>query len=305
MKSIKTNFGKQVICLCVALLIALPVRVYQYLHVIESESGFYTSWTNPTVFGLYGLCAVLCVLMIAFSFRGRKKTIYAMPSEKNAALGIVSLVTAVAFLAESAYNAFRAYQISKGTLIVEQLVLHDNVGKPTLAFTVIQCVFGLISAAFFILFAVSYISGKKLYKKAVIMAAAPVIWSIARLMIGFTQTISYRYVSELLFELLFFVFFSMFGVAFAKMCAEVPFNRLQMRVFSYGMLSVFFGLLVSVPRYIILLMGKREILYRQTSVFEVTDLVLPIFIIVLIFAVAATKQYKSVEAYTAAGEEDK
>ncbi|MBR2590284.1 MAG: hypothetical protein IKE65_05110 [Clostridia bacterium] len=303
MKSIKTNFGKQVICLCAALLIALPVRIYQYLQVIEDTSGFYTTWTNPTVFGLYGLCAVIIVLIIAFSFKGRKKTIYAMPTGKKTGLGAVSIVTALAFLVESAYSAFRAYQISSGILPVEQLVLHDNVGKPTLAFTLVQCLFGLLSAAFFVLFAASCLTGKNLYKKVSIMAASPVIWCIARLMIGFTQTISYRYVSELLFELLFFVFFAMFGVAFAKMCADVPFSRLQMRMLAYGMLSTFFGLLVAVPRYIVFLMGKQSLLYRQTSLFEITDLVLPVFVMIFIFSVVATKQFKSVEEYAASEEQ--
>ena len=303
MKNIKTNFGIQIILVCVALLIALPVRVYQYLHVIDGTSGFYNSWTNPTVFGLYGLCVLLIVLVIALSVKGSKKTIFAMPTGKKTGLGVASLVTALAFLAEGAYNAYRAYMIFNGSLPVGQLVLGDNVGKPTLAFTIMQAVFAFLSAVFFMLFAVSFLSGKGQYKKAVLLSAAPVLWGVARLMIGFTQTISYRYVSELLFELFMVVFFCMFGVAFAKMCAEVSVSRLQMRVFAYGMLASFFALLVSVPRYIVVLMGRQDVLFRQSAIFEVTDLVLPIFIMVSIFAIAATKQYKSVEEYVPSSEE--
>ena len=86
MKQAKTNFGSQIIILCVAAVIALPVRVYQYLHLIDGTSGFYNTWVNPTVFGLYGLCALVIILIIALSVKGSKKTLYAMPSGKRKGL---------------------------------------------------------------------------------------------------------------------------------------------------------------------------------------------------------------------------
>lgn len=302
MKQAKTNFGSQIIILCVAAVIALPVRVYQYLHLIDGTSGFYNTWVNPTVFGLYGLCALVIILIIALSVKGSKKTLYAMPSGKRKGLGIAAAAFALSFLIESGYNAYRAAMIAGGTLQVEQLVLGDRVGKPTMAFTVIQVIFGLLSAAFFAAFAVSCFSGKEQYKKVRLMAAAPVLWAIARLMIDFTQTISYRYVSELLFDLFAVIFFAMFAIAFAKMCAGVLQARIQMRIFAYGMLASFFALLSAVPRYIMLLMGRQDLLFRQSAVFEVTDLVIPIFVMMAVFAIASQKQYKSVEEYAEKGE---
>ena len=298
MKNIKTNFSKQRLIIAVALLIALPVRVYQYLHVIDGTTGFYNTWSNPTVFGLYGLCALVIILVVALSLKNSKKTIYAMPVGKKTSVGIASLAAAIAFLVESGYNAYRVFLITSGQLTQEQLVIGDNIGKPTLVFMSIQVLFGILSTAFFALLAVSFLSGKEQYKKAVLLAVSPVIWGVARLMIGFTQTISYRYVSELLFDLFMIVFMCMFGVAFAKMCAGVLENRVQMRLFAYGILAAFFALLSAVPRYIMVLMSRLDVLYRQTGIGEVTDLVLPIFIMVMIFAIAATKQYKSVEEYS-------
>jgi len=297
MKKIKTNFGAQIIILCVALLIALPVRIYQYLHLIDGTNGFYNSWVHPTVFGLYGLCVLVIVLLICLSLKGRKKALYAMPTGKHVGVGIASLAFALSFLSESAFNAYRVYQISTGTIPVQQLVIGDNAGKPTLAFTAVQVVFGLLSAAFFTVFGISFLSGKEQYKKVSLLCAAPTLWAVGRLMNGFAQTISYRYVSELLFELFMVVFFAMFAVAFAKMCAGVLKARIQMRLFAYGALSAFFALLAAVPRYVMLLMGRQDLLYRQTSAYEVTDLIMPIFVMIFIFAVAATKQYKSVEEY--------
>ncbi|MBR0413571.1 MAG: hypothetical protein IJI67_00700 [Clostridia bacterium] len=304
MKKSKTNFGVQTIILCVALLIALPVRIYQYLHLIDGTSGFYNTWVNPTVFGLYGLCLLVIVLLICLSLKGRENTLYAMPAGKHMGLGIASLAFALSFLAEGVLNLYRVYQIATGSIPVQQLVIGDNAGKATLAFTAVQALFGLLSAVFFIIFGISYLGGKEQYKKVGLLAAAPTLWAVGRLMNGFAQTISYRYVSELLFELFMVIFFAMFAIAFAKMCAGVLKARIQMRLFAYGALSTFFALLSAVPRYVMLLMGRQDLLYRQISAYEVTDLVIPIFVMIFIFAVAATKQYKSVEEYGAEAPEE-
>ena len=112
MKNIKTNFSKQILIIAVALLIALPVRVYQYLHVIDGTTGFYNTWSNPTVFGLYGLCALVIILVVALSLKNSKKTIYAMPVGKKTSVGIASLAAAIAFLVESGYNAYRVFVTS-------------------------------------------------------------------------------------------------------------------------------------------------------------------------------------------------
>ncbi|MBQ6381737.1 MAG: hypothetical protein IJJ41_09115 [Clostridia bacterium] len=303
MKTVKTNFASQIIILCVALLIALPVRVYQYLHVIDPTTGFYISWLQPTVFGLYGLCLLVIVLLIALSFKGRKKTLYAMPSGKKPGLGAASLVFSLSLFAESAVSVYRAFAISSGSLPVQQLVIGDNVGKATLIFTVLQVVFGLLSAVFMMLFAISFFTGNPLYKKAILLSAAPALWGVSRMMIGFSQTISYRYVSELIFDLLMIVFFTMFSVAFAKMCAGVLEHRIQMRLFAYGALASFFAMLCAVPRYVVFLMGRQDVLYRQTNLYEFADLIIPVFVMVAVFSIVATKQYKSVEEYGAESEE--
>ena len=303
MKQIKTHFGAQTLILSFALLLALPVRVYQYLHVIDGTSGFYNNWFNPTVFGLYGLCLLVIILLVVLSAKSGKQTIYAMPSGKKIGLGLSALASSLAFLAASAFNAVNAYGILSGSRVTEQLVLGNNVGKSTLLFTAIQVLFGVLSAVFMLAYAVSCFSGKEQYKKVKILAASPALWAVARLMLGFSQTISFRYVSELLFDLLTALFIAMFFVAFAKFSVGALTARVQMRLFGYGMLSIFFCLLSAVPRYIMLLMGRSDVLYRSMNAYEAADLILPIFVACFIFAVAATKQYKAVEEY-GSSEED-
>ena len=303
MEKIKTNFGASILIVSVALLVALPVRVYQYLHVIDGTTGFYNNWLNPTVFGLYGLCALVVIALILLSLKGGKKTVYAMPAGKKTGLAVASLALSLAFLVQSAFDALKAYRIITGYTPVEQLVLGNRAGKPTLAFTALQVVFGILSAVFFLAFSAGFFTGKESYRKLKILAAEPAVWGVARLMNGFTQTISYRYVSELLFELLMIVFLCMFFVAFAKFCIGTLQYRVQMRLFAYGLLGFFFALLSAVPRYIIVLMGRQDVLYRSESIFAAVDLIVPIFIACFIFSVASLKQYKAVKEYGKSEEE--
>lgn len=298
MKRIKTNFGPQIIILAIALLIALPVRVYQYLNLIDGQTGFFNTWTNPAVFGLYGLCVLFIILILALSNKGSKKAVYALPKTKSTSLGISALVFALSVAVQACYSAYRAFGILNGTILVDQLIIGDNVGKPTLTFLILEAVFGILAAAYLIAFGVGYISGKMQHKKLRVLAVAPVLWGVARLMICFTQTISYRYVSELMFELFMIVFFCMFFVAFAKFSENLLESRVQTRLFAYGMISVFFGLLLSVPRYIVVLMGRYDVLYKQSSVFNFCDLIMPVFVACVIFAAASQQQFKNVEEYT-------
>lgn len=297
MKRVKTNFSSQIIILSVALIIALPVRVYQYLNVIDPTSGFYNSWLNPTVFGLYGLCLAFIVAVIALSHKGAKKAVYALPDKKNVALGITALVFSLTLIADVVFQIMKLSAVFSGQIQISQLVLRDSIGKSAVYFMCAQVIFGLLSAVYLAVFGINYFSDTKNHKPLKVLAAAPVLWGITRLMIRFMQTISFRYVSELMFELLMIVFFCLFFISFIKFNEQLLEKRVQTRVFAYGLISVFFSLLCAVPRYIVVIMGRYDVLYRRESLYQFCDIGSAVFIAAVVFCAAAQMQYKNVEEY--------
>lgn len=305
MKRVKTNFSSQIIFLSVALIIALPVRVYQYLNVIEPTTGFYNSWLNPTVFGLYGLCLALIIALIALSHKGGKKAVYALPDKKNAALGVTSLIFSLTLISDAVFQIMKLISIFSGEIQIGQLVLRDSVGKSSVFFMCAQVIFGLLSAVYFIVFGINYFSDERDHKPLKVLAAAPVLWGITRLMIRFMQTISFRYVSELMFELLMVVFFCLFFVSFIKFNERLLEKRVQTRVIAYGLISVFFSLLSAVPRYIVAIMGRYDVLYRHDSLYQFCDIGAAVFIAAVVFCAVAQMQYKNVEEYEKVEAEEK
>ena len=305
MERVKTNFSSQIIILSVALIIALPVRVYQYLNVIDPTSGFYNSWLNPTVFGLYGLCFIVMVALIALSHKGTKKAVYAMPDKKNVALGVTSLIFSLTLVADAVFQIMKLLSVMKGEIQISQLVLRDNVGKSAVYFMCAQAIFALLSALYLAVFGINYFSDNKNHKPLKVLAAAPVLWGITRLMVRFMQTISFRYVSELLFELLMIVFFCLFFISFIKFNEQFLEKRVQTRVFAYGLISVFFSMLCAVPRYIVVIMGRYDVLYRRDSVYQICDIGAAVFIAAVVFCALAQMQYKNVEEYEPAKTEEK
>ena len=297
MERVKTNFSSQIIILSVALIIALPVRVYQYLNVIDPTSGFYNSWVNPTVFGLYGLCLAFIVAVIALSHKGGKKAIYSLPDKKNLALAITSLVFALTLVIDCIVQIVKLASVFSGEVQISQLVLRDNVGKSAVYFMCAQVIFGLLSAIYIAVFGINYFSDERNHKPLKVLAVAPVLWGITRLMIRFMQTISFRYVSELMFELLMIVFFCLFFISFIKFNEQYLEKRVQTRVIAYGLISIFFSMLSAVPRYIVAILGRYDVLYRRESLYQVCDIGAAVFIAAVIFCAVAQMQYKNVEEY--------
>lgn len=298
MKRVKTNFSAQIIILAVALLIALPVRVYQYLKVIDPTTGFFTSWTQPTVFGLYGLCLLTVILLIALSHKGGKKAVYAMPDKKNIALGITSIIFALTLVCDAGFQIMKVSSIFSGQSFTDKLVLGDSVGKSGVYFLIAQSIFAIISAIYLFVYGINYFSDDKNHKPFKYIAVAPVLWGITRLMVRFMQTISFRYVSELLFELLMVVFFCLFFISFIKFNEHMLESRVQTRVISYGLITVFFSLLSAVPRYIVVIMGRYDVFYRHDSLYQFCDIGVVLFVATVIFCAVAQMQYKNVEEYS-------
>lgn len=303
MKRVKTNFGKGIIVLAVGLILALPVRVYQYLNCIESTTGFYKSFSNPTVFGLYGFALLMIILLLAFSAKGGKKTLYNIPQGKNIPLAITSFIFSLSLVADAVYQVLYVRGMITGEVVVSKLVIGDNAGPTLKYFLLAQALFAMFSAVYILLIGLQYAGAGVSYSNKVFFSVFPVLWGVVRMMARFMQTISYRYVSELLFEMIMIIFSCLFFVAFIRFSAGLLSEKVQPKIFGCGMVCIFFAFLCSVPRYVVLVMGRSDVLYRQSSIYQFCDIAMAVFIAAAIFGIMGEMQYKEVEEYT--GKEEK
>ncbi len=299
MEKAKTNLGKAVIITAAALVIALPLRVYQLMNVIKTDgSGFYQNNSNPTIYILYGVCLLQVIFAFVFSLKGRKITLYSSPQGKNKAIAFSALFFALTLVMDAVVQSVNAFGLLTGRIEVSKLITGDTFGASSKYFLMLQAVFALLSAVYFVFVSVTYFTEKVNYREKTVLAVSPVLWGICRLMLRFMKTVTYRYVSELLFELFMIVLCLLFFMAFIRLAADANVEKPQFKLFGYGLAGAFFCFLSSVPRYIVALIGSTNVLYAQQSLYQVCDLAMGIFIMCVIFGVMRETQYKAVEEFT-------
>lgn len=258
-------------------IIALPIRVYQLLAIVEPGTGFWKT-ENFSVYALYIVAAVSVLFCVIVSFLCREKlSRVSAPGGVKPVVGLVSFIAVAALIvnAVTRYADFSdlyfAYTGFGGLSMREYLT---KTGALSMAF---EAFFAVISSIYFILYGITAFNGKSAaeYK---LLAVSPVMWSIFRIIHRFMREISFLNVSELFFELCMIVFLMTFFMVFAQVTSKVNGKGLEWKLYAYGLPAAMFCLICFVPRLIVTLLGKAELL-TDNSPIEYCDLVMAAFII--------------------------
>ena len=84
------------VSLC-ALLVAVPLRVYQYFKVLEPETGFYST-IDFSVYIIYALLGIAVITAIVIPLINRKKMITVASVKKSPVFLVISLILAVTII---------------------------------------------------------------------------------------------------------------------------------------------------------------------------------------------------------------
>ena len=270
-KSVKSGFGIGCIIFAVAAIIAIPVRILQFFTVVEGGTGFYSE-TDWSVYLLYGVLAVSILAILVLGFAKRKKLDYSLETVKRPGLSSLSLVAACG-TGLDAYNCFMKI-MSEETVVTAS----DSPVDASKLIYMLEGIFALLSAIYFILLFLTYIKGTSNGSKIRLLALSPVIWNILRIVIRFMRTISYIRVSELLFEMIMIAFLILFFMALAQANTGIAAENVEWKIASYGLPAALLALICFVPRLVVMLSGHTELFYSESTV-EFCDLGVALFII--------------------------
>lgn len=277
--SVKNGFGFGAIIFALAAIIALPIRTVQYFTVLEGGTGFFTS-NNWSVYLLYAVLAVSTIAFIVLGLSKRKKLDFLRKAEKRPVFGIFSLISAAGIFSDG-INC-----ISEFINNAQPIVSYDHYGAQVINTEKLlfgcEAVFAAISAIFFLAMGLAVISGKTNGSEFRIISLSPIIWAIFRTVFRFTRTISYLRVSELTFELLMLIFMIMFFMAFAQVNAQISSKNCEWKLAGYGLPAALLAIVCFVPRLIVTLIGRIELLYSYSPV-NFCDLAVSLFIIATVF----------------------
>ncbi len=270
-KSVKSGFGIGCMVFAVAAIIAIPVRILQFFTVVEGGTGFYSE-TDWSVYLLYGILAVSILAILVLGFAKRKKLDYSLETVKRPGLSSLSLIAACG-IGLDAYNCFMKI-MSAETVVTDS----DSPVDASKLIYMLEGIFALLSAIYFILLFLTYIKGTSNGSKIRLLALAPVIWNILRIVIRFMRTISYIRVSELLFEMMMIAFLILFFMALAQANTGIAAEKVEWKIASYGLPAALLALICFVPRLVVMLSGHTELFYAESTV-EFCDLGVALFII--------------------------
>ncbi len=244
----------------IALVAALPTRVYQLIALIDANNGYFKD-NDITIGVLYGALFVFSLLFILLSFLSKEVPSPKLPKGKNIFQGIFSLVMACGF----AWDIFAiektvvpAFEDGLDSEIIKNLIMsriEDNGG----IFLILEFVFAIFSIFYFVIFGVSHLNGKASYSEYKLLALSPVCWSIANLVIRLMTAVSFVRVSELLFEIFTFVFTMLFFLTFARISSNVYTEDSMWGIYGYGFPAALFAILSSVPRVVSFAVGAPAI----------------------------------------------
>lgn len=277
--SVKSGFGIGAVIFAVAAIIALPLRLIQYFTVIEGGTGFYTE----NSFSVYLLYAVLAAAVIAFVVIGltkTKKLDYAREAEKRPLFGIFSLIAAAGIFADG-INCITQFINNEQDIIIYSYLEPPTINTEKLLYGC-EAVFAALSAIFLLALGLAAIRGKTNGSEFRIISLSPVIWGIFRTVFRFTRTISYLRVSELTFEMLMLMFMIMFFMAFAQVNSQIGAKNCEWKLASYGLSSALLALVCFVPRFVLTVFDKTEMLYSYSPV-EYCDLAVALFMLAAVF----------------------
>lgn len=261
-----------VILMCVGILIACPLRIFQMLKNIDPVTGFYNDYSDVMITVLYALLAVVSLLIIVLSFLSAKIPASVAPKGRRIPLGITSLVFAAALF----YDAIQNYLPSRNETAT---IVQDFSSLTTIHHA--HAAFAFLSSCYFIVFCISYVTGNSFHKKLKIFSLAPLVWSIMRVLERITVIISITRVSELLLELCACVFLMLFFLTFARVNSEVNSKGSMWSVIACGAVSALIILTYSIPRVMLAVTGNSDSLVSGYPV-NFADIACAVFIIVFI-----------------------
>lgn len=247
-----------------ALLVTIPLRVYQYFKVLEPDTGFYSE-INFSVYVIYFLLGAAMIASIVIPLIHKKQIIPVPSIKKSPAFLVVSLILAITIIIDSAgqlMNYFDLYDSAAASgMAVSEYV--KNQGGTLL---LLQAVSGAVAAVYFFVSGLAVSIGNMDGSKLKILALTPVLWCIFKLLYRFKRTISFINVSDLMLELFEIVFLMLFFLAFAQTVSKIDVPTVFWKIYAYGIPAAMFALICFVPRFIVMVTGNSDLLNAHHAV---------------------------------------
>lgn len=256
------------------LAVAIPVRLYQLLNIVEANTGFYKVH-DRSVFVMYILAAAAIIVSYAVSLLAKNVPASKSPFRRNKILALASIVFGVGIVLDVVSSASKFIINARNFTAagISFLGTADQGQIPLL----LETVLGVFAAIYILVFGISYIDGRTTYSQYRFLAITPFFWAMTRLIMRLISKIAYVNVSDLMLEIFGIAFMMIFFMSFARISAGLSNNKAMRSVFSSGAVSLFLLATANLPRLLLLLSGNSAKIPAEYG-FSLCDLAFAFFV---------------------------
>lgn len=242
-----------------AILIAVPLRVYQHAKLINPSTGFFDEkdFSVIVVYGILAVAMIICIVLPYLSHKsiptvtiGKNSKVFLAVSLIMAAGAVISGVDLITDFIDLISNAPRY-------LDRDGLSAYISAQGGTLL--IAEGFFAALSGFHFLISGLSALN-ETAVSKFKILALSPVVWCVFRLLYRFKRTIAFTNVSDLFLELFAIVFAMVFFLAFAQIRSKIDAEDIFWKIYAYGLPAAMFALVCFIPKLILLITGKSELI---------------------------------------------
>lgn len=274
-----------------AVIISVPLRVYQYFKVLDPATGFYNI-IDFSVYLLYFVLGAATVFSIVMYAVQRKKLTPVAGIKKSAAFLILSILLAVTVIVDSAGQLMSYFDLYEEAVSSSSMSVSDYVKNQGGSLLLFQAIFGAITAIYFFISGLSTTIGNTDGSKLKVLALSPVAWMIFRLLYRFKRTISFINVSDLFLELFEIAFIMLFFLVYAQVVSKIETSAVFWKLFAYGIPAAMFALVCFLPRFIVTITGSSELLSPHHGI-AYSDFAVALFIVYNLITRVKAQLYSS------------
>lgn len=242
-----------------AILIAVPLRVYQYAKLINPSTGFFDE-KDFSVIVVYGILAVAMIICIVLPYLSHKSIPTVTVGKNSKVFLAVSLIMAAGAVI-SGVDLITDFidLISNAPRYLDRDGLSAYISAQGGTLLIAEGFFAALSGFHFLISGLSALN-ETAVSKFKILALSPVVWCVFRLLYRFKRTIAFTNVSDLFLELFAIVFAMVFFLAFAQIRSKIDAEDIFWKIYAYGLPAAMFALVCFIPKLILLITGKSELI---------------------------------------------
>lgn len=242
-----------------AILIAVPLRVYQHAKLINPSTGFFDE-KDFSVIVVYGILAVAMIICIVLPYLSHKSIPTVTVGKNSKVFLAVSLIMAAGAVI-SGVDLITDFidLISNAPRYLDRDGLSAYISAQGGTLLIAEGFFAALSGFHFLISGLSALN-ETAVSKFKILALSPVVWCVFRLLYRFKRTIAFTNVSDLFLELFAIVFAMVFFLAFAQIRSKIDAEDIFWKIYAYGLPAAMFALVCFIPKLILLITGKSELI---------------------------------------------